>query len=135
MTWESVLDKQELFYGSHAHSFKLGNNVWHAMQSLIGIYASELGEVIKQSAWHHKSYSKDPLAIVIPKFISNDTFRGYSLEDAEKRRTWLRFGTYSPFETYPTFSYTLYPYTFDESSHKSPVKLDSYDRLFIERLE
>lgn len=97
------------FYGVADLEFKLGNNVWLAVEDEEDGYRSSLGAIELPPAGTGPFF-KIPIAQVILREKNDDEyFTGYLLVDALDNHVWLRIGTNNSDSYYPLFVFEYTP--------------------------
>lgn len=109
MRFEDVLGCEVDFYGVDNNAFKLGSDVFEAIEDPDDGYRSYLRSVEVRDV-EGLIFFERPLARV--RVIRNDDggrFDGYSLVDVVEGHTWLRFGTDDLDDYYPSFRFEYVP--------------------------
>lgn len=108
MTWEDeferLLDKEYKFYGVDGNCFKLGSNVYEAIEDPDDGYRSYLG-CIQVREPSGLVFFKRPLALVRVEKIREHNLSGYRLVDVEDDFVWLEVGTDAYDDYYPIFMF------------------------------
>ncbi len=112
------------FYGVDFNRFKLGNAVFEAIEDPCDDYRSCLG-CIKRNDNDGIFFDKS-IAMVRVMERRNGDFEGYELVDAVDGHVWLRVGTDTYDEYYPTFVFSYTPNVHRILNHLVPAPATGY---------
>lgn len=95
------------FYGVDNHQFKLGRNVYEAIEDPVDGYRSHLDTVVVRE--NTGIFFKRAVDTVIVREASDPFFSGYEVVSTKDEHVWLLFGTEQTDEYYPWFVFTYSP--------------------------
>jgi len=107
LKFDDVVGKEFGFYGVDNTSFKLGRNVWCAVEDEDDGYRSYLGSVVVDVGDH--IFFDRPLGTVRIEVDSVGDFDGFRLVDISDGHVWLQFGTDNSDDYYPMFRFHYEP--------------------------
>lgn len=104
--FERLLGREHKFFGVDNYCFKLGNQVFEAVENEDDGYRSYLGSVELLGNWktdHNLIFPRLSFARVTLIECSFGAFDGYQIQDLDHHHIWLRFGTDNADDYYPYF--------------------------------
>ena len=100
--FKNILGKKRRFYGIDNECFKLGNQVFEAVEDVENGYRSYLGSVVVVET-SDLIFFRTPLATVVAEEFSEYGLEGIKLVDITDGHVWLSFGTDYNEDYYPCF--------------------------------
>ena len=109
MLLDKLVDKTFPFYGVDGNTFKLGKNVYEAIEDPSDGYRSYLDSVVKKDP-SGLNFFKRPIATVRVKRVETDRgLDGYIFIDVADGHEWLHIGTDHNDDYYPSFTFWYRP--------------------------
>jgi hypothetical protein len=103
--FEGLVGKEFKFYGVDNNCFKLGNQVFEAIENEDDGYRSYLGSIEVRDPKSGLIFHRRSFATVLVEEDWGTYFQGYVLRDVLDGHEWLRFGTENCDDYYPMFRF------------------------------
>ena len=115
MSFQELVGQVVDFYGVDGTCFKVGNQVFEAVEDESDGYRSMMEEVYERTDWEQSNlnFFRRPVGRVRVEDVDENLFDGYQLvevgDGAYGGHIWLRFGTDNTDDYYPSFIFTYEP--------------------------
>lgn len=105
--FSETVGKEFPFYGAAERQFKLGDQVWEAIEDEDDGYRSHLGTIEQKQS--DAIFFQTPLATIVVQTRDSNTEDGFKLVDTADGHVWLQVGTDNTDDYYPYFIFEYTP--------------------------